>query len=118
VLILLAILAAAFVLPSPWGVVAIVAAVVIDVAEIAFGLWYARRRKPQAGAEALTGMRARATTRLDPVGSVRVHGELWRARSEEPVEPGEDVLVLRVDDELTLHVEPAGRPAIASQDPH
>ncbi len=105
-LILLAVLAAVFVLPSPWGIVAIVAAVIVDVAEIAFGLWYARRRKPQVGVEALRGMRVRALTRLDPVGRVRLQGELWQARSSEPVEPGGEVVVVGVDDELTLDVEP------------
>ena len=117
-LILLAVLAAVFVLPSPWGIVAIVVAVIVDLAEIAFGLWYARRRKPQTGMEALLGMRARALTRIDPVGRVRLQGELWQARSARPVEPGEEVRVVSLGDELTLEVEPVQQTPEIGHLPH
>lgn len=106
---LLAVLAAIFWLPSPWGVIAVAAAVVLDLAELAVGFWYTRRRRPQTGAEALPGAIGRVVSRCDPVGRVRLAGELWQARSEVTVEPGDEVRVLRVDGELTLHVEPADR---------
>jgi membrane-bound serine protease (ClpP class) len=39
-------------------------------------------------------------------GMIRVHGELWRAESSQPVQVGEPVKVLRVEG-LKLYVEPA-----------
>ena len=67
-LVLLAILAAIFFLPSPWGLVAILAALVVDLAEVAFGLWYAKRRKPQTGTEALVGSVGTVTVRCNRSG--------------------------------------------------
>jgi membrane-bound ClpP family serine protease len=44
---------------------------------------------------------------------VRVHGELWRAASSQPVEEGKAIKILRVEG-LKLYVEPveAASPAI------
>jgi membrane protein implicated in regulation of membrane protease activity len=106
VLVLLAVILAIFVLPSPWGLVAVVGAVVLDLAEIGFGLWYAKRRRPQTGAEALVGSVGRVVVRLDPVGQVRVGGELWQAQAEGVAEPGEDVRVQAVGPDLVLTVRP------------
>jgi membrane protein implicated in regulation of membrane protease activity len=106
VLVLIAILLAIFVLPSPWGLVAVLGALVVDLAEIAFGLWYAKRRKPQTGAEALIGSVGRVVARCDPVGQVRVNGELWQARADERADTGEDVRVEAVGADLVLSVRP------------
>ena len=49
-----------------------------------------------APADALLGTEARVVRRLDPLGYVRVNGELWRARSEQeqgPVEENRRVVV-------------------------
>jgi membrane-bound serine protease (ClpP class) len=106
VLVILAILAAIFLLPSPWGIVAIVGALVVDLAEVGFGLWYAKRRKPQTGAETLVGAIADVVTRCDPLGQVRVQGELWQARSDAVVEQGDEVRVEAVGPDLVLTVRP------------
>jgi membrane-bound serine protease (ClpP class) len=106
VLVILAILAAIFVLPSPWGIVAIVAAFVVDLAEVGFGLWYAKRRRPQTGPEALVGSVARVVVRCDPLGQVRVNGELWQARSAVTLEPGDEVRVDGIGPDLVLTVRP------------
>ena len=105
-LVILAILAAIFLLPSPWGIVAIVAAFCVDVAEVGFGLWYAKRRKPQTGTEALVGSIAVVVIRCDPLGQVRANGELWQARSDPTAEPGDDVRVEALGPDLVLTVRP------------
>ena len=105
-LVILAILAAIFLLPSPWGIVAIVAAFFVDLAEVGFGLWYAKRRKPQTGPEALIGAIANVVVRCDPLGQVRVKGELWQARSENTAEEGEEVRVEAIGPDLVLTVRP------------
>jgi len=56
------------------------------------------RRRQQTGREAMVGMVAVARTALDPTGTVFVHGERWEATAEEgKVEPGEEVVITRVD---------------------
>lgn len=63
----------------------------------------AQRRRVVTGREALMGATAVAKTPLNPEGMVQVMGELWRACSDEPVEPGQKVVVTSVDG-LTLRV--------------
>jgi membrane protein implicated in regulation of membrane protease activity len=70
-----------------------------------------RAYEPRAGMhapETLIGRQAVAVRALDPDGTVRLGGELWRARRNadaQPVQPGEEVRVCGVDG-LTLLVEP------------
>jgi membrane-bound serine protease (ClpP class) len=99
-LLLGAILLAIFVLPSPWGIVAVVTGGLIDVAESLVLLKWSRRRRSTVGVEALVGQRAVVST----PGQVRVAGELWEARSNRPLVPGEEVVVRSVD-RLTLFVD-------------
>jgi membrane protein implicated in regulation of membrane protease activity len=99
-----AILLAIFVLPSPWGIVAVVTGGLIDVAETAALWWWSRRRRAVTGAEALVGQRAVVAVPLRPVGQVRVAGELWAARSTSPADVGDEVVVRAVDG-LTLLVD-------------
>jgi membrane-bound serine protease (ClpP class) len=53
----------------------------------------------------MVGSRGTVVDWSDGAGNVRVHGELWRARSRSPLEPGQPVRVVQVDG-LTLGVEP------------
>ena len=101
-----AILLALFVLPEPWGIVAVLAALVVEIGETAFWIWLSKRGKPQVGAEALIGARAEVVEPCRPLGSVRVAGELWRARCEAGASRG-DLVLIRALDGLTLLVEPA-----------
>ena len=96
--LLVAIVLAVFVLPAPWGVVAVAAAVVVEVGEVVL-------RRAQVGAEALVGEEGVALAPLDPEGQVRVVGEIWRARSSAPVAAGGCVRVTAVE-RLTLLVQP------------
>ena len=56
----------------------------------------AHRRKPETGAEELTGMEGEARTDIGVDGQVFVHGEIWEAYSEEPIKAGSKVLVEKV----------------------
>ena len=65
----------------------------------------ARRGKVVTGERGLIGEIGVAHTALRPSGKVFVHGELWDAFSQPPVDPGQTVRVTAVHD-LTLAVEP------------
>jgi membrane protein implicated in regulation of membrane protease activity len=96
-----------FVLPAPWGVIAVFIGAVIEVGEVFFWIRFLRRYPVRTGAEGLVGERGEVTIRCAPLGRVRLRGETWNARSEEPLELGEEVLVEAVDG-LTLVVARAG----------
>ena len=104
--ILVALLLALFVLPSPWGVLAVAGAAVLDTAESLFWIRWSRRRRAAVGAESLVGRRAVAVGALTPEGQVKLDGELWRARCAGYAAPGTPVVVTGLD-ALTLLVEPA-----------
>jgi membrane-bound serine protease (ClpP class) len=103
-LLLGGILLAVFVLPSPWGIVAVIGGGVLDIAESLLLLRWSRRRRAATGAEALVGATASVVTPCRPLGQVRIHGELWAARSSSGADPGADVVVRGVDG-LTLLVD-------------
>jgi membrane protein implicated in regulation of membrane protease activity len=103
-LLLGGILLAIFVLPSPWGIVAVVAGGLLDVAESLVLLRWSRRRRTATGAEAFVGATALVAAPCRPVGQVRVGGELWTARSSAGADPGDEVVVRGVDG-LTLLVD-------------
>lgn len=94
------ILLAVFVLPSPWGLVAVVVGGVLDILESLALLRWSRRRRALTGAEALVG----ETAVVANPTQVRIVGELWQARAERHLVPGEHVVVRGVDG-LTLIVE-------------
>ena len=100
-----AIFLAVFVLPQPWGVLAVAAGLAIEVAEAVFWVWLSKRRRAQVGAEALLGAIAEVVTACRPEGSVRIHGELWRARCDGGADAGDRVRVRGLDG-LTLLVDP------------
>jgi len=68
----------------------------------------AQARPPTTGVEGMVGEEGRARTALAPdaPGQVDVHGEIWRARSREPLPAGARVRVVEVNG-LTLVVEAA-----------
>jgi membrane protein implicated in regulation of membrane protease activity len=100
-LLLGGILLAIFVLPSPWGIVAILAGGLIDIAESLVLLKWSRRRRAATGVEALIGKTAVVSG--SPT-QVRVAGELWEVRSDRVLVPGEEVVVHGVEG-LTLLVD-------------
>ena len=92
-----AIVLAIFVLPTPWGVVALAGGLVVEAGEA--WLWWrlSRRRRPAVGVEALVGVSATVVSPCRPIGQVRVAGELWRAVCSEGANPGDTVHVVAVD---------------------
>jgi membrane-bound serine protease (ClpP class) len=103
-LLLGAILLAIFVLPSPWGIVAVFAGGLIDVAESLVLLRWSRRKRSATGAQALVGQ----TAVVSSPTQVRVAGELWEARSGESFAVGDEVEVTAVEG-LTLEVSRPSR---------
>jgi len=69
----------------------------------------AYRAKPQSGVEGLIGEVGVVKNPVDPEGLVFVHGEYWRALSDEKLEPGEMVTVEEVTG-LVLKVRKASKP--------
>ncbi len=57
----------------------------------------AHMAKPATGREGLVGEIGRATTRLAPEGKVFVHGEFWNAYSDEPIEAGEKIRIVKTE---------------------
>lgn len=104
-LTIIAVLLALTVLPSPWGVVAIVVAFAIDAAETAFFVRWSKRRKATVGVETLVGRTAVVVRQLTPRGQVKLDGEVWEARGPAGILPGEEVVVIAVDG-LVLDVVP------------
>jgi membrane-bound serine protease (ClpP class) len=56
----------------------------------------AYRRKPVTGAEGLIGLEGEARTDVYRTGQVFVHGEIWQAWSDGPVEAGDRIIVEKV----------------------
>jgi membrane-bound serine protease (ClpP class) len=106
--LLVAALVSLLFLPSPWGYVAVVVAAAFEVGEVFFWIRFLRRYRVTTGAEGLVGERGEVVEACDPTGRVRVRGELWNARCEEPLGEGRLVRVTGVDG-LTLRIEPGSR---------
>lgn len=102
ILIALVVLIAA---PAPWGLVAVAAALALEIAELAFWKRFLRRYRLRSGPETLVGGLATVVEPCDPDGRVRVRGELWRARSEVALGRGETARITSIEG-LTLRVEP------------
>ena len=106
-LLLLALLAAIFWLPAPWGYVAVFAAALVEIGELGVFVWYSRRRRATTGVEALPGSTGTVVEACRPVGRIRLAGELWRARCDEGADPGDHVIVESLGSDLTLIVHRA-----------
>jgi membrane protein implicated in regulation of membrane protease activity len=105
VLLVGAIVLALFVLPPGWGIAAVAAGIVIEVAEVGFWVRFLRRYRISAGPEALIGTGAEVVEACHPHGRVRLRGEIWHARcSDGGAEVGESVVVTGIIG-LTLQVE-------------
>ena len=100
-------IAGLFVLPDPWRLVVLVCAMLIEVGEVFFWIRFLRRYRVTTGAEGLIGQRAQVIEALAPPGPlrVRVHGEIWNARSAAALASGDPVRVAAIEG-LTLVVEP------------
>lgn len=104
-LLAIAILIAVFLVSPAVGVAVIVLAAVAEVGEAMFWRRFLRRYRIRTGAEGMVGMHGVIVEPCDPLGRVRVRGELWQARASSPLGTGKAVRVIAVAD-LTLEVEP------------
>jgi len=57
----------------------------------------AKASKPTTGREGLLGEKGLAITDIDPEGDIKVHGEIWRAYSDEAIHKGDKIRVTSVD---------------------
>ena len=105
-----AVLLAIFVLPAPWGQVLAGGALLWEIAEKLFLLWYSKRMPPVMGREALIGLPVTAVSACLPEGWVRLGGERWKARCSEGAGVG-DLLVVETVDQITLIVARVSSPA-------
>ena len=104
VILVTGILIAVFVVPDAWTIPVIVIAVVVEVSETLFTLWWSRRAPPKVGPETLIGATGRVVEPLRPEGRVRVRGEVWQAKSGAFIEAGARIRV-RGRDRLNLEVD-------------
>jgi membrane protein implicated in regulation of membrane protease activity len=105
VLFLIALGLAIFVLPNPWGLVAVAVAGTIEVVETGLFMWWSTRRRASVGVETFVGRIGVAASDLWPEGQVKIDGEIWRARCEGGCDTGTRVVVRSIDG-LTLVVAP------------
>jgi membrane-bound serine protease (ClpP class) len=89
----------------------IVAAAVVAVSLFMLTIGYlvlrTQQRPPTTGAEGLVGARGIVRQRVDGEGIVFVHGESWTAVSDDPLEAGESIEVVRLEPRMQLRVRRA-----------
>lgn len=89
-----------------WSVIIPVIAMTAAISLFIVGMGVrALRRSPLTGSEGMIGAVGIAKTALRPDGKLMIHGELWDAISDSPIEEGGTAKVLRVEG-LKLHVTP------------
>ena len=104
-----------FVVPTWLGVLLVAAALAAEIGELVLWRRFLDRIRVTTGAEGLVGAAGEAITACDPEGSVRIRGEIWKARAEPAVARGGRVIVEAVDG-LTLAVVPAAARARSRMD--
>jgi membrane-bound ClpP family serine protease len=107
VIFLAGVLLAVFVVPDAWDVPVVIGFGILEITETTFWWRRSRRAAPKVGAETLIGALGMAVTDCRPLGTVRIRGEVWQARSHPGVAAGEPVRV-HGRERLTLLVEPVG----------
>ena len=92
---------------SPWVVWPTPLALAAILGFVGWKVARTRQEKLQVGAPGMLGELGEATTEIGPAaGEAFVHGELWAARSPQPIAPGTAVRVREIRG-LVLHVEVA-----------
>lgn len=100
---------AIFVFPDGWEIPVIIGFGLLEIGETALTWRLSQMWGPTVGPETLIGARGRATTDCRPSGTVRVQGELWRARCDDGVDAGDPIRVVSRE-RLILVVKPAEKP--------
>jgi membrane protein implicated in regulation of membrane protease activity len=96
-----------FVLPSPWNVIGVCVAAVVEVGELYLWKRFLDRYRVRGGAEGMIGERAEVIEACDPEGRVKLRGEIWAAVADGDgrFTPGDRVRVTAVDG-LVVRVGP------------
>jgi membrane-bound serine protease (ClpP class) len=71
----------------------------------------AQQVKPAMGLEAMIGETGQALSELNPKGTVRMHGEIWKAFSAEGLIPEGNKVIVTGFQNMTLQVEPFTEPS-------
>lgn len=106
--LLVAVILALFVLPSPWGYALVAAAAVYEGVTTWLGWRWSRTRRKVVGPAALVGATGEVVDACRPDGWVKVRAELWQARCDEGADAGSDVRIRSIEG-LVLVVEPLPR---------
>jgi len=89
-----------------WSVILPVVALAAGLTLLMVGMGVrAMRRRPTTGREGMVGLVGVAKTSVAPQGKILVHGELWEAISEQPLQPGDQAEVMKLEG-LMLYVKP------------
>ena len=95
-----------------WAVILPVVALVSGFTFFMVGMGIkAMRRRPVTGQEEMIGLVGIVKTALTPHGQLAIHGELWEAVSEQPLQPGDQAEVTRMDG-LRLLVKPVPKKGV------
>jgi membrane-bound serine protease (ClpP class) len=90
-----------------WAVIVPVVALTGGITLLMVGMGLrAMGRKPTTGREGMVGLVGVAQTPMSPQGRIQIRGELWDAVSDQPLQPGDQAQVTRLEG-LTLYVTPA-----------
>jgi membrane-bound serine protease (ClpP class) len=89
----------------PWGLVALVAGLLLEILEYMAWKRFLRRYRLRSGPETLVGTTVTVVDDCAPLGRVRLHGEFWNARCRDPIAEGARARITGVDG-LTLEIEP------------
>jgi membrane-bound serine protease (ClpP class) len=100
---------------SIWVALAVAGTMAVITGVAVAKIVQARRAPTKTGREELLNEVGIVRQRLDPDGSVFVHGELWRAHTDNgPLEAGERVRVDSIGEDFVLRVSRAEEPAAVS----
>jgi len=81
--------------PSLFTIVVVCAGILSFL--LAWLVFRALRRRPSTGSEGLIGEKGKALSAIFRQGEVFVHGEIWKAVSEEEIQEGDAIEVTKVD---------------------
>ncbi len=95
-----------------WSVILPVVALAAAFSFFLVGMGVKAMRRPAVtGREEMVGLVGIVKTALTPQGQLAVHGELWQAVSELPLQPGDEAEVTGIDG-LRLHVKPVSKKGV------
>ena len=83
--------------PRPWLFLFLAVAILVELTEKGFLVWYTRRIPIAVGAEAMIGLPVTVVAACRPAGRVRLGGESWKAQCVEGAGVGERLVIDSVE---------------------